>query len=61
MNDKNKTKKRTVAKFKAIIAGVTKELARPRLTESARKELEKQAKSKVGVSACIDPPIAAIT
>jgi len=61
MNYKNKTKKCTVARFKAIIAGVTKELARPRLTESARKELEKQAKSKVGVSACSDPPIAAIT
>jgi hypothetical protein len=61
MNYKNKTKKCTVAKFKAIIAIVTKELARPRMTESARIELEKQAKIKVGVSACIDPPIAATT
>ena len=61
MNYKNKTKKCTVANFKAIIASVTKELARPRMTESARIELEKQAKSKDEVSACSEPPIAAIT
>ena len=61
MNYKNKTKKCTVANYKAIIASVTKELARPRMTESARKELDKHAKSRDGVSACSDPPFTAIT
>jgi hypothetical protein len=60
MNYKNKTKKCTVANYKAIIASVTKELARPRMTESTRMELDKQAKARDGVSACSDPPFTAI-
>jgi hypothetical protein len=61
MNNKIKSKKYTTLNYKAILASVTKELARPRMTESARIELDKQAKLRDGVSASSDPQITAIT
>jgi hypothetical protein len=56
MSYKSKNKKDKVVYDKAIIAIVTKEMARPRMTESARIELHKQIKSKVVVSAGSDSP-----
>jgi hypothetical protein len=60
MNVKNSNKKGKAVYDKAIIAIVTKEMARPRMTESARIELDKRIKSKDGVSACSDSPLTAI-
>jgi hypothetical protein len=60
MTYKNKNKKDKVVNDKAIIAIVTKEMARPRMTESARIELHKQNKAKVVVSACNDSPFTVI-
>jgi hypothetical protein len=50
MSYKNKSRNGKAVSDKAIIAIVTKEMARPRMTESARIELHKQIKSKVVVS-----------
>jgi hypothetical protein len=60
MNVKNKSKKGKAEFDKAIVVSVTKEMARPRMTESARIELDKRFKSRDGVSACSDSPLTAI-
>jgi hypothetical protein len=51
MRNKNKSKKVKAAYDKAIITSVTKEMARPRMSESAQIESNKKINSRRGVSA----------
>jgi hypothetical protein len=51
MRHKNKSKKDKAAYDKAIIASVTKEMARPRMTQSAQMASNKRLKPRDGVSA----------
>jgi hypothetical protein len=60
MSYKNKSKKGKAADDKAIITSVTKEMSRPRMTESARIKLNKQIRSKDGVTAFSITPFTAI-
>jgi hypothetical protein len=60
MRYKNKSEKGKAADDKAIIASVTREMSRPRMTESARIKLDKQIRSKDGVTAFSHTPFTEI-
>jgi hypothetical protein len=48
MNNKKTARKAKIASNKVLLASVTKEMARPRMTQSAQIKAEKQTKPRDG-------------